>query len=175
MGANDDPPVTQGSYANHPIPLSQYAVMHQWRLGYKPHLQHLVGILNILSDDASQCWDLNDAEFLTHFNSTYPQDQDWTLLEMPPGRISSLIKTLQWRPRHIQSRRSTELKSPTSLASGPLSATTLEFYLMSKMFQHLMLSHQVPSMTNLTSLKSSSSSPTMDPLLPVVNLSQLNM
>jgi hypothetical protein len=52
--------------------LHHAAFLRQCQRCYHQH-QHISGDDNRMTDDASQKWNLSDQNFLTYFNSTYPQ------------------------------------------------------------------------------------------------------
>jgi len=55
---------------------------------------HLEGKCNGLSDDASCLGHLSNTEFLTHFNSNYPQSNSWHLCQPTPKLASVLTSSL---------------------------------------------------------------------------------
>jgi len=71
---------------------------HQRYHRYVPRHDFLAGSRNVMADDASRLQHLSDVDFLTHFNSTYPQPQSWRLWTPPPQIISSVISALHRRP-----------------------------------------------------------------------------
>ena len=77
-----------------------YATVQNW-----PHLIHFIpGIHNTMADTASRSFHLSNSDFLTHFNSHFPQPTSWTLHHLQPGTISSLISALCKRPSPLASQ-----------------------------------------------------------------------
>ena len=68
--------------------------LHQHHHRYVPRHDYLEGVNNKAADDASRLTHLSDDEFLTHFNSTYPQKATWKLWTPTPNIISSVISAL---------------------------------------------------------------------------------
>jgi len=60
-----------------PAHLLRLQAYHQRYHRYLPLHDYITGTRNTMSDDASRLTHLSNAEFLTHFNSTYPQLQSW--------------------------------------------------------------------------------------------------
>ena len=81
-----------------PAYLLRAQALHQRHHRYVPRHDYLPGLANILSDDASRLHHLSDAEFLTHFNSTYPQTTSWQLWTPSPAILSSVTLALRKRP-----------------------------------------------------------------------------
>lgn len=71
--------------------------LHQRRFRYVPQHDYVAGTANVMADDASRRWDLSDADLLTHFNHSYPQDTSWTLLPLQPSMLSAVIGALSLR------------------------------------------------------------------------------
>jgi hypothetical protein len=76
-----------------------------------------------MSDDASRMHDLTDAEFLTHFNSMYPQSTSWQLWT-PTTSILSAV-TLSWHRKLCDPALLLNVPpEPTAIGnSGPISVT----------------------------------------------------
>lgn len=53
-------------------------------------ISHIAGSDNSMADDASRLQHLTDAQFLAHFNSTYPQAKPWQLCS-PSAQLSSTV------------------------------------------------------------------------------------
>jgi hypothetical protein len=71
--------------------------MHQRFHRYVSLKDYVPGPLNSLADDASRLAYLDDQQFLTYFNSTYPQPTPWHLCNLPPEMISCGISALRSR------------------------------------------------------------------------------
>lgn len=56
--------------------------------------EYLSGPANVMADDCSRLWALTDDALLAHFNSVYPQKQDWQLAKLRPNLHSSVISAL---------------------------------------------------------------------------------
>lgn len=69
--------------------------LHQRHYRYRSNIHYIPGPANVMADDASRRWDLNDVELLTYFNSTYPQNKPWQLSILRPEMHSALILALQ--------------------------------------------------------------------------------
>ena len=89
--------------------LLRLGALHQRFHRYVPQHDYIAGPANVMADDASRRWDLSDAELLSHFNSTYPQDTSWTSLHLTPTMFCAVIGALS-------RKRST----PTNLHIGAL-------------------------------------------------------
>ena len=74
-----------------------------------------------MADDASRLWNLSDNEFLTYFNSTYPQHISWTLCPPPKLMTSLLTSALLTEESNMASVRLALAKQPPPGASGPSS------------------------------------------------------
>jgi hypothetical protein len=74
--------------------LLRMQALHQRYHRYHSAHFFIPGSLNKMADDASRLLHLSDAEFLTHFNATYPQNQPWHLLTPRPAMLSSGISAL---------------------------------------------------------------------------------
>ncbi len=57
-------------------------------------ISHISGPDNVMADDASRLMKMSDADFLTYFNSTYPQTHGWKLCPPPKGLLSAVLTTL---------------------------------------------------------------------------------
>jgi hypothetical protein len=68
--------------------------LHQRYHRYLGLKDYYPGDDNRMADDASRLH-LRDRDFLTHFNSTYPQTQLWRLYQIHPKTISSAISALR--------------------------------------------------------------------------------
>ena len=74
--------------------LRQHA-MHQRYHRYIALKDYIPGPMNTLADDASRLTHLSHADFLTHFNTVYPQATPWHLYLHKPSMISSAISALR--------------------------------------------------------------------------------
>jgi hypothetical protein len=72
--------------------------LHQWHHQYLPLKDYLEGKRNVMVDDASRLTHYSNEQLLTHFNTSYPQDQSWQLWAPPQQMISPIISALhkQW-------------------------------------------------------------------------------
>lgn len=86
---------------------------------------HLAGIHNQMSDDASRLWELNDKEFLTYFNSTYPQKNSWRLYQLPSEMSSLTTSALLNEESNMESVHQELQKHHLSGSFGQNSATPL--------------------------------------------------
>jgi hypothetical protein len=68
--------------------------MHQRHHRYVSLKDYVPGPLNSLADDASRLAYLDDQQFLTYFNATYPQPSPWHLCHLPSEMISCGISAL---------------------------------------------------------------------------------
>ena len=53
--------------------LLRLQVLHQRHYAYVPHHAHIPGKANVMADDCSRLFHLNDSQLLAHFESRYPQ------------------------------------------------------------------------------------------------------
>jgi hypothetical protein len=74
--------------------LCRLAALHQCENCYRLTSAYLPGVLNVMADNASRRWDLNDSQLLAYFNSTYPQKVLWQLYTFRPAVISSAMQAL---------------------------------------------------------------------------------
>ena len=98
--------------------------LHQRHFRYQKALGHIPGPLNRMADDASRRFDLNDAQLLTHFNLTYPQELPWQQRPLRPEMRTALICSLRRRrpePASFLPRLNDETKAGFS---GPTTAPT---------------------------------------------------
>ena len=117
---NDNTPAisrsTRGSVTSRdPVAyLLRLSSLHQRHFRYLATFDHISGVANPMADDASRLWHLTDAEFLSHFEQNYPQDQPWQLCSLRPAMNSALISALRRQRAAPQSY----LNVPTP-ATGP--------------------------------------------------------
>jgi hypothetical protein len=74
--------------------LCRIAALHQRENRYRLSTAYLPGILNVMADDASRRWDLDDSQFLAHFNTMYPQARPWKLCKLRPTMVLSTTSAL---------------------------------------------------------------------------------
>ncbi len=81
--------------------LLRYNALHQRHYRYLSRHHYIPGPVNAMADAASRRWDLSDSDFLTHFNTVYPQDISWTLHPLANATKSALTGALcKTRRRH---------------------------------------------------------------------------
>jgi hypothetical protein len=106
-----------------PAYLLRLQAYHQRYHRYLPRSDYLEGPRNAMADDASRLLTLTDDQLLTHFNSTYPQNQSWRLWTPPPEMLSAVTMALHRTP----SKAASFLRAPpppiATGTSGPLSAS----------------------------------------------------
>jgi len=95
--------------------------MHQRFHRYVSLKDYVPGPLNALADDASRLASLDDYQFLTYFNATYPQPFPWHLCHLPPEMISCGISALHSRMSQMESFL---LAPPPPRHNGPSGKTT---------------------------------------------------
>ena len=81
-----------------PARLLRLQALHQRRHRYVPRHDFIAGEDNKLADDASRLTHLTDAQFLHHFNTTYPQHLPWQLWTPPWQLQQLLISTVLGQP-----------------------------------------------------------------------------
>ena len=81
-----------------PTRLLRLQAVHQRHHRYVPRHDFIAGIDNKLADDASRLTHLSDFEFLSHFNTKYPQKLPWRLWTPPPQLVSAVISSLHNLP-----------------------------------------------------------------------------
>jgi hypothetical protein len=91
-----------------PAYLLRLQAYHQRYHRYLPRSDYLEGPRNAMADDASRLCDLTDQQLLTHFNSTYPQEQSWRLWTPPQGILSAVTTALHRK----QSKQALYLRAP---------------------------------------------------------------
>ena len=74
--------------------LLRYNALQQRRFRYVARNHYIPGPVNVMADDASRLWALNDADLLTHFNTTYPQAVSWQMLTLASAPSALLIGAL---------------------------------------------------------------------------------
>jgi hypothetical protein len=68
--------------------------LHQRHYRYLSTCDYIPGPLNVMADDASRLLHLSDTALLTHFDTSYPQNQPWRLYHLRPDMLSALITAL---------------------------------------------------------------------------------
>ena len=76
--------------------------IHQRFHRYVPRHDYISGSSNPLADDASRLFELNDAQLLTHFSTTYPQKEHFKLATVSPQLLSGVISALCNRPSRVE-------------------------------------------------------------------------
>jgi len=74
--------------------LCRISALHQRAYRYRLCLSYIPGPLNVMADDLSRRWDLDDSQLLHHFHSHYPQDRPWRHCHLQPRMSSSAISAL---------------------------------------------------------------------------------
>lgn len=87
--------------------LLRLSALHQRSHRYLARHHYIPGPVNVMADDASRLWDMNDEALLTHFNTRFPQPTSWSMRPLPPAMASALTGAL------FKSRR-----VPASLSSA---------------------------------------------------------
>jgi hypothetical protein len=78
-----------------PAYLNRLLALHQRTHRYLSRHDYIPGPTNAMADDASRLWNLDDDQFLTHFNQSYPQLLPWKLARLPSQLVSQVIFSLQ--------------------------------------------------------------------------------
>jgi hypothetical protein len=89
--------IKKGSVSNNSSAayLLRVFALHQRHHRYLTEVSHIPGVINTMADDASRLWHLSDSAFLSHFNTTYPQQQSWVLCPLRLNMSSAVISALQ--------------------------------------------------------------------------------
>ena len=111
--------------------LLQLSALHRRHHRYKTEIHFLPGALNIMADDCSRRWDLNDSQLIRYFNLTYPQPTSWQLCHLTPEMHSALTSCLHRKRSKPESflrapKRHTT-PGPFGVRFAPLSLSTLSF------------------------------------------------
>ena len=69
--------------------------IHQRYHRYVPRHDYISGVSNPMADDASRLFHLLNSEFLSYFNSTFPQDTSFQHVHLPQQMTSSVISALR--------------------------------------------------------------------------------
>jgi hypothetical protein len=106
-----------------PAYLLRIQAIHRRYHRYIPLHDFLAGVENSMADDASRLHHLSNLQFLTHFDSCYPQPLPWRLWTPTPSMTSALTSAL----RKKRSKPESFLNAPPPPipigASGPTSAS----------------------------------------------------
>jgi hypothetical protein len=145
----------KGSTTSDKVPphLLRLFAIHQRIHRYVPRHDYIPGASNPLADDASRLFDLNDNQFLTHFNIRYPQSLSFHKAMPTQSLLSAVILALLKKPYNVELLRD-ETPAPTPTGDpGAVSQLSWASTPFSK-----------PSRTKYQSYKSSSSEFEMDHL-----------
>ena len=113
-----------------PAHLLRLMSIHQRFHRYVPRSDYLPGKLNVIADDSSRLFNLTNAEFLHHFNTTYPQNQSYQLWTPSPGIISTVISALLKQSCKLESllrEPNTPMPSGTNGQPSPVSWASTPF------------------------------------------------
>jgi hypothetical protein len=83
------------STSSPPAYLLRLQALHQRFHRYCSSVFYLPGAVNVMADDASRLFHLSDTQILTHFNSTYPQTNSWSLRHPTNVMLSSVTSALR--------------------------------------------------------------------------------
>ena len=102
--------------------LLRFNALHQRCHLYLSRHHYIPGPVNAMADDASRRWDLTDADFLAHFDSSYPQALSWQVCRLSSATNASLTGAL-CRKRPCNALLASAAPTPTPVGSyGTLSA-----------------------------------------------------
>jgi hypothetical protein len=104
--------------------LLRFSAMHQRHHRYVATQHHIAGTANVMADDASRLWHLDDAQLLSHFTSQYPQASPWQLHMLPPDTNLALIGALCKQRPTAAFRDSVPVPSAAPGPCGPSFAPT---------------------------------------------------
>jgi hypothetical protein len=99
--------------------------LHQRHFRYLAKPDYLPGPLNLMADDLSRLWELNDSQLLSYFNTKYPQDLPWQTATLRPAMLSSLTSALQKQRVDPVSLLNAQPKKMVIGASGSATAKPL--------------------------------------------------
>jgi hypothetical protein len=83
--------------------LLRLQALHQRQHRYASRVSHIPGVSNCMADDCSRLWNLTDDALLSHFNTHYPQETPWQLLQLRPQMLSVLTSALHKKRRELPS------------------------------------------------------------------------
>jgi hypothetical protein len=154
----------KGSTTTNQVPafLLRLQAIHQRFHRYIPLHSYLPGKLNAMADDASRLWQLTDAELLTHFNATYPQDRSWQLYRPRPA-IHSAVTCALHKKRSLPASFLDVPKQQISIGSTGLPSASRS------MWTHSSKTSKIPSLSS----KSIFSATAREQSHPAVNQSDL--
>jgi hypothetical protein len=129
--------------------------IHQRFHRYVPRHDYIPGLSNPMADDASRLFDLSNTNFLSHFNSKYPQSKSYKLVTPTLPMVSSVISALRKKRCNVESL----LADPPPPAHTGTNGTSSPLTWASTPFSK-------PSKTKYQSYKSSSDAFAPEDLLP---------
>jgi hypothetical protein len=129
--------------------------VHQRFHRYVPRHDYIPGLSNPMADDASRLFTLSNSNFLSHFNSTYPQKKSYKLVTPTSQMVSSVISALRKKRCNVESL----LADPPPPAHTGTNGTSSQLTWASTPFSK-------PSKTKYQSYKSSSDAFAPEDLLP---------
>jgi hypothetical protein len=74
--------------------LCRLSSFHQRCYRYRLRISYIPGPFNIMADALSRNWDMDDSQVLLHFNSHFPQAQQWHLCQLRPEMSSAVLLAL---------------------------------------------------------------------------------
>jgi hypothetical protein len=74
--------------------LLRLQALHQRHHRYVPLHDFIPGVANVMADDCSRLFNLTDSQFLSHFNSSFPQTWPWQMFPPREEMLSALTSTL---------------------------------------------------------------------------------
>jgi hypothetical protein len=74
--------------------LLRLQALHSRHYRYLARYSHIPGWANVMADNCSRLWHLNDQQLLTYINSQFPQDEPWKIYRLRPPMNSALILSL---------------------------------------------------------------------------------
>ena len=108
--------------------LLRLLALHRRHYRYSTAISHIAGMLNGMADDCSRLWQLTDAEFLHHMNTTYPQKHSWQLYQLPGETLCALISALSKTRSPPESWLNATTPTPASGPRGPSTAATWGYH-----------------------------------------------
>lgn len=105
--------------------LCRISALHQRAFRYRLRLSYIPGPLNVMADDLSRRWDLDDSQLLLHFHSHYPQDRPWRLCHLRPKMSSSVLSALSMKRCKPEFLVDATLPPPPTNAVGPSSVNNM--------------------------------------------------
>jgi hypothetical protein len=105
--------------------LLRLQALHQRQHRYASRVSHIPGVSNCMADDCSRLWNLTDDALLSHFNTHYPQETPWQLLQLRPQMLSVLTSALHKKRRELPSSLPVYAQQIALGTSGPSSASPL--------------------------------------------------